>query len=538
MDTTDLTLIVFGPLVLGLGLLFMRHDDRKGLYEWAFGVSIAPFLYSLTLLRTFDPAGNTFQLLTPERFRAWIDVENVVKIEYLLGVDGISMLLILLTTIITPLSILTTMRRPKANYRQFLLAILALETCVLGCMCALDLFLFLFFWTVSIVPVFFITGVWGTGRKINSGIKFMIFSLIGCIALSASIFTLQSLSADGTFSIVKLMNDENIQRLGIEGQSWLFWGFMIAFAIRMPIVPLHTWLPDLDHDSPTTGTILINVLMLTLGSYGIVRICIPFFPEAVPAYSPLLMTLGVICIIYGAWIASIQRDLRRLIAYTSISHAGFIVLGLLSLSRNGMTGAVLHIVNLGICIGGLTIIAGFLLERRGSLKIDDFGGLIKVTPQLGTMYRIVTFALIGLPGLSLFTSMFLILTGLFESENYIHGILAATGLIWFAVLMLNAFRRIMLGKITQPAIEKVKDLDTREFWILAVIVLMILYMGLFSPPLTGRIAPGIERTCFRINTYNPFSISEEYYFTERAFNPSDEFRAVMEGIGDGGAGNE
>ncbi len=505
MVTTDLTLIVFGPIVLATGLLFMRHDDRKGLFELAFGVSIVPFLYSLTLLRTFDPDGHAFQFLTPDRFRSWIVIEDVVNIEYLLGIDGISILLVLLTTFITPLVILTALRRPRENYRQFLLALLALESCILGCLCALDLFLFLVFWTASLVPVFFITGVWGTGRKLSSAVKFIIFSLIGCIALFASAFTLRSLSTHGSFNIIELLNDPNIQNLGPYGQSWLFWGFFIAFAIRIPVFPLHTWLPDLNRDSPATGTVIINTLMLILGTFGFARICIPLFPDAAIAFAPAIMVLAVISIIYGAWLASIQRDMRRLIAYTSISHMGFIVLGLFSLTQNGLTGAILHMVNYGICICGLTIIAGILLERRGSLKITDFGGLIKSAPTLGVMFWIIAFALIGLPGLNIFASLFLIITSLFEHGNYLIGAITLTGLIWLAVMMLGLIQKIMLGKATSPAIEKIKDLDRREFYVLALLVLLMFYFGLSSPSLTSKIEPATDRTYYKVHPYTPFS---------------------------------
>jgi NADH-quinone oxidoreductase subunit M len=474
------------------------------MYEWAFGVSIAAFLYSLTLLRTYDPSGDIFQLLTPDRLRSWIIVKDVVRIQYLLGIDGISLFPILLTTFITPLAILTTLKSPQDNYRHFLLSILALETCLLGTLCAIDMFLFMVFWMVSLVPLFFITGAWGHGLRAGYTIKFMIVSLAGCASLMVTVFSLYAINSTGSFSLLDAVNDPDILAMNTGSQSWLFWGFMLAFISRLPVFPFHTWLPDLNCTTRPTGNIYVNALFVPLGAFGIARFCLTLTPEACADYASIFMALGVTGLIYGAWIGAVQRDMGRLTAYLTVSHTGYILIGLFSMNETGLTGALMHTVTYGLCIAGYIIITGFILERFNSLKLENFGGLAKVTPVMGLMLLIISLALTGLPGLAVFASTFAVIAALFEDGNYVMASFTVTGIIWLAITLLGVFHRVFFGKTHLAGGLKIRDLDRREFYILVIIVLLAIFIGIFSPLVTTKMRSSTYRSLYRINYFgNP-----------------------------------
>lgn len=494
MHDWRLTLIVFGPAFLGLVLFLIKDKDRRTLMEWAFVASCVPFIYSLSLLTVWNPSGDPMQCIIRIPF---IVIGDNIRIEYYMGIDGISLFLVLLTTFLTPITILSTLNAVEKNYRAFLYMLLLLETGILGSFVALDLILFYIFWEAMLIPMYFIIGVWGSGERIKSAMKFVIFTMVGSFLMLVAILVVFNISALRTFDLIKLSTDENIVQLGRDAQLWLFWAFFLAFAIKVPLFPLHTWLPDAHTDAPTAGSVILAGVLLKLGTYGIIRFCFPLFPLAAYVSAPLIITLALIGIIYASWLATIQRDVKRLVAYSSISHLGLVVLGLFAFTPNGATGAVLQMVNHGLATGALFLIVGMLYERRHTRRISEYGGIIKVMPLLGVIFWIVTFSSIGLPPLNGFVGEFLILLGVFEKNTSTHfaaGIIAASGVIWSAIYMLWMFQRVMLGKITKPDNESLKDLDQRELLVLIPIVILIFVIGLFSPIFTSRIEPSVLRT--------------------------------------------
>ena len=495
MPQTDLTLIVFGPAVLGIFALYiLRHDDRSSMMWAALVASLVPFIYSLSLLWTYNPAGEELQCVLR---RPWIVIGDHIRIEYFVGIDGISLFLVLLTTFLTPITIISTLNAVKKNYREFLFMLLLLETGILGVFVALDLILFYVFWEAMLIPMYLIIGIWGSGERIKSAMKFVLFTMVGSVLMLVAILALYHLSESHTFDLFDLYEDRDIIRLSKATQGWLFWAFFLAFAIKVPLFPLHTWLPDAHTDAPTAGSVILAGVLLKMGTYGLLRFCMPLFPAAAQTAAPFICVLAVIGIIYGAWVATVQRDVKRLVAYSSVSHLGLVVLGLFVFTTNGATGALLQMVNHGLTTGALFLIVGMLYERRHTRLIADYGGVIKVMPLFGAIFWIIAFASIGLPPLNGFIGELLILLGVFEAGRSAHlalGVFAVTGVIWGAVYMLWMFQRVMLGGITHEANKMLKDLDSRELLVLVPIVLLVVYIGLFSPTITSKMEPSVVRT--------------------------------------------
>jgi NADH-quinone oxidoreductase subunit M len=491
MHDWTLTLIVFGPIALGSWLLITKETNRQSLMETALFASCVPFLYSLSLLWKYSPAGDPMQCAIRLPF---IVIADYLRIEYYMGVDGISLFLVLLTTFLTPIAILSTLNSIQKNYRVFLFMLLALETAILGTFVSLDLILFYIFWEATLIPMYFIIGVWGSGERIKSAMKFVIFTMTGSVLMLVAILVLYSVSAGRTFDLVSLFADPAVLKLGRSAQMWLFWAFFLAFAIKVPIFPLHTWLPDAHTDAPTAGSVILAGILLKMGAYGLLRFCLPLFPVAAHASAPIVATLAVIGIIYGAWVATVQRDIKRLIAYSSVSHLGLVVLGIFAFTPNAVTGAVLQMVNHGLTTGALFLLVGILYDRRHTRKITDFGGLIKVMPLFGVILWIIAFGSIGLPPLNGFIGEFLILFGVFQTASpmyLVFGAFAVTGVIWGAVYMLWMIERVMLGRITHEENRGLKDLDQRELLMLIPIVILVFGIGFFSPTFTGKIQPGV-----------------------------------------------
>ncbi len=491
-----LTYLVFGPVVLGISLLFVRSDDRRTLLDIAFGASAVVFLFSLKLLWDYDSSqiGETIQLVIR---KPWIVVGDHIRIEYHLGIDGISLWLVLLTTFLTPITILSTAKAIQKNYRDFLFAILALETAILGVFLSLDLILFYIFWELVLIPMYALIGVWGSGNRIRSAMKFFMFTMLGSVLMFVAILVIYNLSANRTFDLVRLYQDPNLVSMSLGTQAWLFWAFFIAFAIKVPLFPLHTWLPDAHTDAPTAGSVILAGLLLKLGTYGILRFCMPLFPEAANYFAPLICVIAIIGIIYGAWVATVQPDIKRLVAYSSISHLGLVVLGLFVFTENGVTGAMLQMINHGLTTGALFLLVGMLYERRHTRLIKDYGGIIRVMPVFGVIFWIITFASIGLPGMCNFIGEFILILGIFDAQTTMHkvfGAFAVTGVIWGAIYMLWMFQRVMLGKIKHEANLKLKDLDRREIWLMIPILAMVFYIGLFSPTITNKMGASIRGT--------------------------------------------
>jgi len=485
--------MIFAPLVIGIVLFTIKSHDRPTVIKVALSGSIAVFLYSLSLLWSYDSSDGSaiFQCV---RKTPWINIGGYTTVSYHVGIDGISLWLVILTTFLTPITILSTYGSRIKNYREFLFALLALETAVLGVFLSLDLVLFYIFWELVLIPMFFIIGLWGTGERIKSAMKFILFTMLGSFLMLVGILVLFHVSELKTFDITRLYTDSGLMQLGLQSQSWLFWAFFVAFAVKVPIFPLHTWLPDAHTDAPTAGSVMLAALLLKLGTFGLLRFCMPMFPLAAQHFAVFICVLAVIGIIYGAWVATVQRDVKRLVAYSSISHLGLVVLGLFVFTHNSITGAVLQMVNHGLTTGALFLIVGMLYERRHSRLIADFGGIIRVMPFFGVIFWIITFASIGLPGLNNFVGEFLVILGIFETatgSNIIFGMLAITGVIWCAVYMLWMFQRVMLGEIVHDENKSLKDISRIEKIVLIPIVTAVFFIGLFSPVLTSKMSASI-----------------------------------------------
>ncbi len=493
---TSLTYIVFGPVILGLSLFFIRGNDRRTLMQIAFAASGLVFLYSLSLLWTYDGSPNADAMQCIER-APWIVMGNRIRIEYFIGIDGISLFLVLLTAFLTPITILSTLNSVQKNYREFLFSLLALETGILGVFVALDLILFYVFWEVMLIPMYLIIGLWGSGDRIKSAMKFILFTMVGGVLMLVAILVLYSISEHRTFDLINLYQDPTVLTLSLSAQSWLFWAFFLAFAIKVPIFPLHTWLPDAHTDAPTAGSVILAGVLLKMGTYGLLRFCLPLFPDAAHYFAPLICILAIVGIIYGAWVATVQHDVKRLVAYSSVSHLGLVVLGLFVFTKNGVTGALLQMISHGLTTGALFLLVGMLYERRHTRLIKDYGGVIKVMPMFGAIFWLITFASIGLPPLCNFIGEFLVILGVFEggtSQHYAYGTFAISGVIWGAIYMLWMFQRVMLGEIKHEENKTLKDIDTRELCVLVPIVALVIYIGLFSPTITSKMESSVERT--------------------------------------------
>ncbi|MGH7798472.1 MAG: NADH-quinone oxidoreductase subunit M [Candidatus Binatia bacterium] len=482
--------------VIGAGLLVLIPRRRtETLFSVALLASGVNFLWSLNIFDRFDANSGEMQLL--ERI-PWIPSFGI---EYSVGIDGISLFLVLLTTLLMPIAILASWS-VKDRVKEYLVFMLLLETGVLGAFVALDLFLFYVFWEVMLVPMYFLIGVWGGARRIYAALKFVIYTMAGGLLMLVAIIYLVARHAELeqvlTFDLLKLYG----LRLPVDQQAWLFFAFALSFAIKVPLFPFHTWLPDAHVEAPTAGSVILAGVLLKLGTYGFLRFAMPLFPDAALAAAPVIVALAVIGIIYGAMVAMMQSDIKKLVAYSSVSHLGFVMLGLFAFNMQGVQGALFQMVSHGLSTGALFLLVGMIYDRRHTRMIDDFGGLWKQVPLFSVIFLVVTLASIGLPGLNGFVGEFLILLGAFGVMP-LWTAAAATGVILGAVYMLWMYRRVIFGPLTNPANAKLQDLNARELVLLAPILLLIVLMGVYPQPLLQRMKPAIELTLKRIAVVSP-----------------------------------
>lgn len=417
----------------------------------------------------------------------WIET---LGISYYLGIDGISLFLILITTLLSCISILASWRAITSRQKGFFISLLLLETGMLGVFSALDLFLFYVFWEAMLIPMYFIIGIWGYEGRVYASIKFIIYTMFGSVLMLVALISLyfhgQSQLGYYTTDLLKLY-DLNIPRVY---QIWMFLGFSISFAIKVPIFPFHTWLPAAHVEAPTAGSVLLAGILLKMGGYGLLRFSLPLFPYATLKFIPLFAVLAIIGIIYGALVSMVQPDMKKLVAYSSVSHLGFVVLGIFALNVQGLQGGIIQMVNHGLSTGALFLIVGILYERRHTRMIKDFGGLSREIPLFAAVFMIVTLASIGLPGLNGFVGEFLILLGALKSKT-IYGVFAAIGVILAAVYMLRMFQKVMFGEIKNPENRGLKDLSLREIFVLAPIIVGIVWIGIYPGPFLKRIEPSV-----------------------------------------------
>jgi NADH-quinone oxidoreductase subunit M len=486
----SLTLLLAVPVIGAVLIAFLPRRNAQALFAVALIASGVNFLLSIKILSDFDAGSGAMQFL--ERI-PWMPAFGI---EYIVGIDGISLFLVLLTTLLMPIAILASWS-VQDRVKEYLVFMLLLETGMLGAFVALDLFLFYVFWEVMLVPMYFLIGVWGGTRRIYAALKFVIYTMAGSLLMLVAIIYLAARHAEMeqvlTFDLLKLY----AMRLSFDQQMWLFCAFALSFAIKVPLFPFHTWLPDAHVEAPTAGSVILAGVLLKLGTYGFLRFAMPLFPDAALAAAPIIVALAVIGIIYGAAVAMMQSDIKKLVAYSSVSHLGFVMLGLFAFNTQGVQGAIYQMISHGLSTGALFLLVGMIYERRHTRMIDDFGGLWKVIPLFSVILLVVMFSSIGLPGLNGFVGEFLILLGAF-GVTPLWTAAAATGVILGAVYMLWMYRRVIFGPLKNPANEKLTDLNGRELVLLAPIVILIVLMGVYPRPFLQRIEPAVALTLKKI----------------------------------------
>jgi NADH-quinone oxidoreductase subunit M len=487
-----LTSLVVLPIAGAIALFFMHDDGHEAVpvRKVALIVSLLVFAETLLLWSRFNPVSADFQFT--EHY-GWIPAFGI---SYFVGVDGISLLLLVLTGFLTPIALLGSWKSVHGHTKAFCIVVLLLESAMIGVFISLDLFLFYVFWDAMLIPMYLLIGIWGYDRRVYAAVKFMLYTMAGSVLMLIAILSLAYLHYATTgaysFDLLKLY----ALRVPAQMQFWGFLAFALAFAIKVPLFPFHTWLPDAHVEAPTAGSVILAGVLLKMGTYGLVRFAFPLFPSAAVAFAPYLATLAVIGIVYGALVAMVQPDMKKLVAYSSVSHLGFVVLGICALNTQGVQGAVYQMLNHGVSTGGLFLIVGMLSDRRHTRLIAEYGGLKKVMPHLVAVFLIVTLSSIGLPGTNGFVGEFLILLGAFRASPKMAAF-AATGVILSATYMLWMFQRVNYGPVTEKN-AALPDLSPREWTVLAPIVAMAIVMGVVPNLFLRPIEPSVERVLNQI----------------------------------------
>ena len=489
-----LTTTIFFPLLGALVLLIAASKNEDGIKLVGLTTTLLTFVISLALYAGYDSAATGFQFTQK---LVWIEG---LSISYFVGIDGMSLLLILLTTFLTPLALLATWNSVHERLKGYVIMILLLEVGMIGVFAALDLFLFYVFWEAMLIPMYFIIGIWGGQERVYAAIKFFLFTLFGSLLMLVAILVLGyfASASGGGFTTDLLALYDLAGKIPAGLQFWLFLAFALSFSIKVPLFPLHTWLPDAHVQAPTAGSVILAGVLLKMGTYGFIRFCLPLFPDAAIRLAPYFSVLAVIGIIYGALVAMVQTDVKKLVAYSSVSHLGFVVLGIFSMTEEGMQGAIIQMINHGLSTGALFMIVGMIYDRAHTRQISDFGGVAKVMPVFATFFMIVTLSSIGLPGLNGFVGEFLILVGSFSSmflQSYAFAAFAASGVIFAAVYMLWMYQRVMLGPVREGGVyhgHKLTDLNAREILSLVPIVIFIVWIGVYPSTFLTKSAPLVK----------------------------------------------
>lgn len=467
-----ISIITFLPLAGAIIISFIPARLEILQKQIAFIFSGLSFIASLPLFFFFN--FNTPLLQFVEKSE-WIPQ---LGISYYVGIDGLSLLLVLLTTFLSVLAILASYNDIKIHTRGYYASMLLLETGMIGVFVSADMILFYIFWEAMLIPMYFIIGIWGGPKRVYAAVKFFLYTLFGSLLMLAAILILYKLNVEqtgeATFEISKFYN----LKIDASMQVWLFLAFALAFAIKVPMFPFHTWLPDAHVEAPTAGSVLLAGILLKMGTYGFIRFCLPIFPEASKNFAFPIIVLAIIGVIYGALMSLVQEDVKKLVAYSSVSHLGMVMLGIFVFNIQGLQGAIIQMINHGLSTGALFLIVGMLYERRHTRRIEDYGGLAKVMPNFYAYFLIVMLSSIGLPLLNGFIGEFLILLGAFK-DNTIYSVLAATGVILSAYYMLRMFKKVMFGPLDKKENKNLPDLSNREKAILIAVVAIIIWIGIF-----------------------------------------------------------
>ncbi len=502
-----LNIICYLPLAGALLIIFgIDKENTRAIKTVATVVAGLEFLVSLPLWFWYRPGGPEFQFVVKG---SWIPS---VGVQYFFGVDGFAVLLILLTTLLSFISVYSSFAAITDRQKEYYVFLLLLETGMLGVFMALDFILFYVFWEVMLVPMYFLIGVWGGPRKLYAAIKFFLYTLVGSVLMLVGILALYFYNGPGlaaiglhglgnpaTFSIPELY--KIAPQIPASLQFWVFLAFFVGFAIKVPMWPFHTWLPDAHVEAPTAGSVILAGVLLKMGTYGFVRFSLPLLPHATIKAMPWVAVLAIIAIIYGALVAMAQKDMKKLVAYSSVSHMGLVMLGLFALNSAGLRGAILQMVNHGVSTGALFLLVGIVYERRHNRMIAEYGGIAKVMPVYATLFAVMTMSSIGLPGLNGFIGEFTTLLGVFRA-NWVWAVFAATGIILGAAYMLWMYQRVFFGELSNEKNKDLKDLNLREQWTLIPLVILAFWIGLYPKPFFNRMAPTVDHVIARVEKAN------------------------------------
>jgi len=481
-----LTWVTFLPALGGLGLAFVPRRRSDLARVVALALAVAVFALAVPLYLTFDGGRADPQF---EERAGWMPTLGV---SYHIGVDGISLLLVLLTAFLSPLALASAWRAVEERTKEFGIAMLILETGMIGVFVSLDLFLFYVFWEAMLIPMYFVIGVWGGPDRIYAAIKFVLYTLVGSLLMLVAILALywQHGAATGVYTFDLPVLSRFVLAPGL-AQDLMFLAFALAFAIKVPLFPFHTWLPDAHVEAPTAGSVILAGVLLKMGTYGFLRFCLPLFPDASIRFAPWVFALAVIGIVYGAWVSTVQPDLKKLVAYSSVSHLGFVMVGLFTLTAQGLVGGIIQMINHGLSTGALFLLVGMIYERRHTRLIADFGGLWRVIPAFSALFLIVSLSSLGLPGLNGFVGEFLILVGAFQ-VNRLVAALATSGIVFAAVYLLWMCQRVIFGPVTHPENRRLADLSAREWAVLAPALALIVWIGVYPVAFTGKTEASVE----------------------------------------------
>jgi NADH-quinone oxidoreductase subunit M len=490
--THYLSIILFTPLV-GALLILLVNKRSENTIRWIANIfAFAGFLVSVPLWFWFQPQGPQYQFM--ER-APWIPS---IGAEYFLGIDGLSTLLILLTTMMGAIAVLSSWEAITERVKEYYLFLLVLQTGMLGAFMSLDFLLFFLFWEVMLVPMYFLIGIWGSANRLYSAIKFFLYTLVGSVIMLLGILAIYfyNHSATGmyTFDVTQF------QRLNVPEtlQWWVFLAFFLGFAVKVPMFPFHTWLPDAHTDAPTAGSVILAAVMLKMGTYGFLRFSLPILPQASRTFVPMIVVLSIIGIVYGALVALAQKDWKRLVAYSSVSHMAMVMLGMFALNPVGITGSIVQQLNHGISTGALFLLVGVVYERRHTREISEYGGLSKVMPVYAAVFLVMTMSSIGLPTLNGFIGELLILQGVFVASKT-WAFFAASGVVLGAAYMLYLYQRTMFGKVENPKNERLLDLSQREFATFAPLLVLAVWMGIYPAPFLRRLESSVQQIIMRVS---------------------------------------